>query len=242
MEQQGYKVVRGDRQGSIPEPIDYIFDLATYGNLHYHKDKKQIWYANYYRVIDLVLNSHQDKPKAIIFTSTSSVTLPIQTEYSKSKREMELFVTQEHDDKVLDNYVIVRPYTVYGVGDTEHLIPIVFDSCINGTEMDLDPTPTHDYIWVGDLVDNYIKIAQDIKYHNGRTIEMGSGIATTNADIVKKIEKITGKKANIRKFTKLRDYDTNKWVCSNNTWGKTSLDKGLKRIYEEQRFEKKTVG
>lgn len=240
LEADGIEVVKGGRDGKVKGDFDYIFDFAAYGNLYDQRDINETIKANYNRV-GLILEQANKlkKLKAIILTSTSSAMLPTQTPYSAAKVLMEYLAGSVERAGV--PVATIRPYTVYGAGDNpKHFIPLVFDSCLMGTPMELDPEPTHDYIYIEDVVKGYRHVADKIKITRGNIMELGTGIATTNAEVVLRIEKITGKRANITGFRKLRAYDSPNWKAPVKTDFMT-LQEGLEKIYEniKQRPETK---
>ena len=233
LEAQDHTVLRGDREGSILEDVDYIFDCAAYGNLYGQDSQTKTYQANIVRFNKLLRNARKMNYKALIATSSSSVTLPVQTHYSKTKKLMELSAMTEfyrHNKPI----AAVRPYTIYGVGDNDiHLIPRIFRSCLFGEPMVFDPAPTHDYIWAEDLADAYIYMADNIQIYEGIIHPAGSGVSVTNAEVMIRIEQITGKIANITEYKNLRDYDNLNWVAPDGKWSKTSLQEGLEKIYAD---------
>ena len=120
---------------------DYIFHLATYGNMYNHKDIKKILEANIIKTYNFLQASQKTSYRAFINFSTSSVLLPTQTNYSKSKKASELIA------ELFPNTVSIRPSTVIGIGErTEHLIPKLIRSCLHQEEMSFVAEPTHDFI------------------------------------------------------------------------------------------------
>ncbi len=237
LERLNYKVIPGDREGNVPEPVDYVIDLAAYGNMSSQLDKTRIWEVNVTRLRRLFENAGKYKYKGFIVTSSSSVSLPVQTEYSLSKREAETVATLYYHfyGKPVS---IIRPYTVYGPGDNEdHLIPKVFDSCLNGTPIELDPEATHDYIYVDDLVKAYFDIMHNRK-HQGEVFEIGRGRPITNAEVVVLIESITQSRAYITGFKRFRKYDIDSWASAD-VWGDTPLASGLFKIYADLKLRVK---
>jgi nucleoside-diphosphate-sugar epimerase len=88
--------------------------------------------------------------------------------------------------------------------------------------MNLDLMPKHDFIYVEDFI--------DLMFAN--VVECGTGISYTNYDIVKLLERISGKKLNYREVTGLREYDCQDWKCPQINEVKIGLYEGLKRTYE----------
>ena len=80
----------------------------------------------------------------------------------------------------------------------------------------------------------------------GEIFDIGTGIQTTNSEIVKLVEKVVGKKANTKIVQVLRSFDTNSWVADNSLlksigWKqKHSLKEGLQKTIEYyERAQKK---
>ena len=225
LEQMGWEVLKGDREGTVPK-VDYVFDCAAYGNLYTHEDIDRILEANYYRVKRLLDNCKKVKPKSIVLTSSSSVSLPVQTVYSASKVLMEE-LAQQYDLPI----VIVRPHKPYGIGDDPaHLIPKIFGSCLKGEILEIDPAPVHDYVYIEDYINILIVLAKNVKQD---IVEIGTGKPTSNIEILARIERITGYKANYILSDKSRNYDSLDWYYKGDSlYLPTDLDTGLKKIYE----------
>jgi nucleoside-diphosphate-sugar epimerase len=82
--------------------------------------------------------------------------------------------------------------------------------------MDFVPDPVHDFIDVEDVVDGIMALV------NGKrvgTYELGSGMAYSNADILKIVEDTCQSKANIQIRKSMRSYDSTEWYCKSRGWG-----------------------
>lgn len=193
-------------------PFDYFYFLSSYGNLAHQTDTRQIFKANIQDLASILLEAKDIKFKSFVFVSTSSVKLRTQTMYSRCKKaseEMLLAVMEKYDVPIC----IIRPYSVIGVGEQpEHLIPTLIRSCLTGKQMNFVGNATHDYIDVEDVVDGILSLSN----HSARGIfELGTGVKTTNEEVLEMVEKITGKKANINRVDSLRPYDNQEWVSTN---------------------------
>lgn len=225
--QQGFRDLIGD------EVIDYVFHLAAYGNMSFQKEYvNDIFNSNLVGTMNLLMGLKDIPYKAFINVSSSSVTLPHQTMYSATKLGAEALCkafVDEYDKPI----VTVRPYSVYGPGEADfRFIPTVFRSCLTGEPMKLAYNPVHDWIYVDDVVKQMIVMCRYAKEVKGDVLDLGTGVPTHNYEIVDRIEKITGKKANIEGNIDFRSFDNGKWYSRKPLKKFTSLDKGLLKTYE----------
>lgn len=195
--------------------LDYEFKdfrkfyfLSTYGNMIDHKDPLKIIESNITHlkyVIESILEQYLNCDW-FMFTSSSSVLLPVQTQYSVAKRAAE-------DMLRLTSLpvCIVRPYTVTGVGEQKsHLIPTLIRSCMEGERIDFVPDATHDYVDVEDVVKAMLLLSK--KKAKG-TFDLGKGVAVTNQEVLELVEEVTGRKAHVNVVEQLREYDSKEWCC-----------------------------
>lgn len=222
-------MLKGDRGGNVPEGVDWVFDCAAYGNKFGQANLFDLIWANVERVHEIITQSSERKVKALVLISSSSVTLPVQTPYSATKVIMEHMM-----GGATCPTITLRPYTLYGPGDRDHLIPKLFDSCINGTHLKLDPEPVHDYVYIDDFVDYMIYFAKIADKHKGQIVEVGSGIPVPNSKLVEMIELITDKKANYDIDFNQRPYDNRDWYYKGQAIKlKVDLSEGLMRTYAD---------
>lgn len=216
---------------------DVIVHLAAYGNHYRQKDILECLEVNYTGTFNL-LQVTQDIPyKAFINISTSSVTLPHQTFYSATKMGAEMLCRAFASEFNLP-VTTLRPFSLYGIGEADfRFIPTVFRSCLKGEEMKLAPEPVHDWTPVEFFCEVIGIVANEmmegkLKNYKGRNNGVGTGIGVTNQEVVSMIERITGKKAKIKKVKSLRKYDSGLWVCPNPYGSAPTLEQGLTRYYE----------
>jgi len=219
----------GNRKVSFYIDCDYIYDLASYGNHKEQLDIEKIYQVNLIRLIKLLKGSLNYK--GFIVTSTSSVMLPYQTFYSASKRAAELFA-QSLVQKTGAPVMIVRPFSVYGPGErSDRFIPTVIRCARNKEVLNLAPG-VHDWIYVDDLIEGMINIAKS--GIPGKIYELGTGIQTTNEEVVKYVESYLGK-IKVKKVKKIRLYDTSNWVAKKpSVWAKISLKEGIRKCLEKE--------
>jgi len=201
------KTVAVEHGRMVYDDADKLFLLSTYGNMAHHTDHMMMVSAN---VADVLWWLGQGVVKGwFCYMSSSSVTLPVQTPYSRTKRAAEEILQALPELKSC----IVRPYSVTGVGEQkEHLIPTLIRSCMEGEEMPFDPEPVHDFIDVEDVVYGLIRLSE-----SGATgiHEFGSCIPESNQYVKYCVENACGQKANLKLTKFLRDYDNREWYCKN---------------------------
>lgn len=188
--------------------FDYFYFLSSYGNLSTQQDDKKIMKANITNLIDILLKVNWAKVKSFVFVSTSSVTLPVQTTYSRSKKAAEeilLSFAEKYDAPIC----IIRPFSITGPGEQKaHLIPRLIDSCFLGTPIDFIGKPMHDYIDARDVTGGILTLS---RAGAKGIFELGNGRSYSNQEVLDLVEKLTRKKANVR-TGKAMPYDTEKWV------------------------------
>ena len=192
--------------------FDRFYFLSAYGNMYSHTNDKKIVQANVSDLIKMILQADGNPFNSFVYMSTSSVKLPKQTMYSRTKKASEEILLS-FAEKYHRPICIIRPYSVTGVGEQEeHLIPTLIRSCLKGEPVNFVPQPTHDFIDVDDVVSGIINLSE----HHARGIfELGSGKKHTNRQVLEIVEKVTGKKANINVVDGIRFYDTDNWVSTN---------------------------
>jgi nucleoside-diphosphate-sugar epimerase len=179
-----------------------MFFLSTYGNMHDHDDKNEIFKANVFDLFHVL----RQEPEWILYTSSSSVDLPVQTTYSMAKR------TAEEALRTVPSCV-VRLFSVTGVGEQpQHLIPTLIRSCMTGLAMELVPDATHDFVDVKDVVE---VIGYLSRHEHTGLFEVGNGFAITNDEVRCMVEDVCGHKANVFMVHKVRDYDNAEWFSRN---------------------------
>lgn len=203
----------------VLEPFDHFYFCSTYGNMAQHDDDDATLKANVTDLVCMIEQASKLKFKSFTYISTSSVKLPVQTMYSRSKKAAEeiLLAFMEKYNLPIS---IIRPFSITGVGEQkEHLIPKLIDSCLNGTSMPLTPFPRHDFVDVDDVVEGILNLS----YNHARGIfELGTGTMHSNQEVMKLVEQATGKKANIHTVGEVRAYDSDWWVSNNfksRSWG-----------------------
>lgn len=231
---------------------DYIFHLASYGNKHFQNDEDKIFRANIVGTFNLLKAVQGINFKAFINVGSSSEYgikdkpmkeddfLASETFYGVTKASATL-LCRAFAKKYNKAIVTVRPFSVYGPNeDPNKFIPTVVDCGLKEKNLKLAPG-VHDWIYIDDFINGMLIVAKKAKKLKGRVINIGTGVQTSNQDVVKIVESIIKNKISIEYVSPIRDYDTDfSWVADNSLlkslgWqNKTSLKEGLKKIINEQ--------
>lgn len=215
LEYNGKKVIKIKRDLSNVINEGTIIHLAAYGNHSNQTDLNEMLNANIHMLVKLI--SKTKNCERFINVSTSSVTLKNQTGYSLTKSLGELVINGKDS-----RYKNVRPYSVFGEGEADfRFIPTVIRFLETGETMNLATVPTHDWIHVSDFIKAMLSGYK----------EVGSGIKTTNLEIVRMLEQISGKELKFVEVKGLRPYDNNNWYSLNPVPTMPLYD-ALKQTYE----------
>lgn len=222
---------------------DNLYYLATYGNMFFHTESESIIRANLLEPISFL--QQRDDFKSFVYLSTSSVKLPIQTTYSRSKRAAEEILMSYVDAHKLP-ITIIRPFSVTGVGEqSQHLIPTLIRAAYSGEMVNFDPNPVHDFINVKDVINGILNLSS----HQARGIfELGTGVKHTNQEVLEMVEDITVRNIKTNILPSLRPYDNTNWVSENYRarsfgWSPTiTLKDSIKEMVDEYRTSKKVFG
>lgn len=247
--------------GSLLEPVklkadlqrinpDYIFHLASYGGHHSENKEEEILRVNFFGFFNLLEAVKNLFFKAMVNTGSSSEygckTKPMKETnllepasfYAVSKAGA-THLCQHYSKNYNKNIVTVRPFTVYGPEDSpDKFIPTAISACLTGKVLNLvAETSRHDYIYIDDLVEGYLKAAT-VKNISGEVFNLGTGKQYSNEEIVSLIEKTAGKKIKINKGAyQSHSWDTNFWVADITKakrglgWKpKVGVEEGLRKI------------
>lgn len=133
----------------------------------------------------------------------------------------------------------VYPFSIYGYHDHAYkFIPVVYDHMVKNQLIRVCEG-YHDWVFCEDFTDlimNIFSKTLEGKVVPGDIINAGSGIETSNFDVIKTYERILNKEAKIKETPKMRSFDSESWVCNPDYakefygWeAKTSLEEGLRK-------------
>lgn len=214
----------------------------------------QTFKSNIDGTLNILESARKNNLKKIVVASTSHVygdnNPPYIEEYTpKPSRPYETsktctdLIAQSYAETFNLPVLIPRFVNTYGPGDLHfnRLIPKTIKSILTNQRLEIwGGGIKRDYLFVDDVVDAYIRLAQlDIsKAKGGRIFNFGGGNIISVEELVKKIIAISGKKVNIQKIEDARPLEIKaQYVSSEKAlktlgWkAKVSLDKGLSRTY-----------
>jgi len=217
--------------------VDYIFYTSSYGNHYHQKDQNTIFKSNIFDYIKILRDTINIPYRALFYFSSSSVTLPVQTDYSDAKYIGEI-MSKRFFKKFNKPIISIRPSSVYGEGEADfRFIPTLVKKYKKGEDMPLTEGH-HDWIYMSDFIDALILIMKNSFKLAGKSIAIGTGVSVSNTKIFDLMGKIAGKK--IKEFESpnvKRVYDTKNWVADATLikslgWKqKVSLEEGLKKTF-----------
>ncbi len=229
---------------------DTIIHCASYGNHSFQTNEDTIFSVNVDYTHDLLEAAKMiGADNFIYFSSSSELGRKDEPMYEDMVARPEtLYGATKACGTQLTRYyakyfntVVVRPFSVTGVGEQEkHLIPTLIRSCLYGEKIQFVPEPVHDFIDIDDLCRGVLLILKNIKSISGEIFHLGCGEQYSNQEVLEIVEKETRKKANTKIVDSLRSYDSSFWVADNSKlkslgWRQT---KTLKRSIKEMvRYE-----
>lgn len=98
--------------------------------------------------------------------------------------------------------VVTRFGNIYGEGDSNssRIIPGIMNSLINNKILQIRSNGKYvrDYLYVKDVVNGYLLLAQNIEKVKGEAFNFGSDETLNVVEVIKQVEKILGKKINYK--------------------------------------------
>jgi nucleoside-diphosphate-sugar epimerase len=260
LEKEGFKVVAIPRKLLMDSEQlaefykannpDFIFHLAAYGNHSNQVEQSAMVVANILGTLNVLQASLRVPVKGIINFGSSSeygktlyamresdVLMP-QTFYGATKASATCLarafaVTNDR------SVITVRPFSVYGEGEADfRFIPTVIRKIVHREELQLIPDQGHDWIYIDDFIDGVMKTLEVPVAWMGQPVNIGTGIETSNKDIVHKLVNISDNpNLKMKLITNANSNDSTRWVADNSAiselgWKpQTSLDAGLARTF-----------
>lgn len=134
--------------------------------------------------------------------------------------------------------VVLRPFSVFGPWeDARRIVPRALRAALEGADLPLTPPGlAHDFVYVGDVVGAILHALGAGEGVAGQVINVGSGVQTTNEELVAAVSRVVGRSIRTRVGSyPCARHDTGCWVASIERartllgWTpRTSLEEGLK--------------
>lgn len=176
---------------------DWVFHLATYGAYSWQIDLNKTVQMNILATINLVDACLKTGFEIFINTGSSSEYgfkdhAPSENEwidpnsyYAVTKASATLFCryTAAHHNVCIPT---LRLYSIYGAYENPgRLIPNIILHGMNGTlPMLVDPNVARDYLYMKDVENAYILLANQLRGNTGEVYNLGSGIQTPLSEVV----------------------------------------------------------
>jgi nucleoside-diphosphate-sugar epimerase len=137
---------------------------------------------------------------------------------------------------------VLRAFQVYGPGDhPDRFVPTVLEAAATGAELPLTaPGRRRDWVWVDDVVAACLLAAERDDLVPGAVLNIGTGVQTTNEELVAVAERVTGRRIATRpRAHPGRSWDTADWVADPSaaaaqlSWKpRVDLAEGLRRCWD----------
>lgn len=206
---------------------DFIYHLAAYGNHSSQQDVRETYRANVLRLLDICEAVKGRTIKGVVNVGSSSEygfnrepmketnNLRPETFYASSKAAGTL-MAEVYAKRLGVPIVTVRPFSVYGYGEADfRFIPTVIRNLYKDQYINLDPYPVHDWVEVSDFIEGMLLVGSKAQELKGKVVNIGTGIQTSNRQIVDMIARIMGRKPKINPWLGMRSYDSMNWRADN---------------------------
>jgi nucleoside-diphosphate-sugar epimerase len=206
----------------------WVFHLAAFGAYSWQTDREGIFATDVRGTVNLLDACIASDCEVFVNTGSSSEYgyvdhAPTEDEaprptslYGTAKAAATLFTGLAGRESER-RYVTLRPYSVYGPWEDERrLVPTLITKGLSGELPPLvSPQVAHDYVYVDDVVDAYLRVPAAEGIEAGDVFNVGTGTQTTMQEIVElarrvldiDIEPLWGSMPD-------RNWDTNVWVAA----------------------------
>lgn len=231
---------------------EYVFHFAAYGNSPDEKDIDTALEVNI-RATSNLIRATLDTPYKILVNTGSS------SEYGRSDKSMRItdlpvpesiYAATKAASTLITGYfarthrkpiVTVRPFSVYGPYEEKYrLVPQAVLSLLHNRPIRLSGgVVRHDFIYIDDFIDVYLRLMKVKKVKPGMVINAGAGQEFTNREVVDTLFRATRHRTEIETGSHAgRIWDVPHWKADISetkkmlSWKPThSLAKGLAKTY-----------
>ncbi|MFH1459877.1 MAG: NAD-dependent epimerase/dehydratase family protein [Candidatus Omnitrophota bacterium] len=188
-----------------------IFHAAIYGGHIFQKDVNRIMQTNFLGTVNLLQACSQIDYELFVNTGSSSEygikSLPMSednllepaTDYAVSKSAATLYAQalNRRENKPIVTLRLFSPFGYYD--DNTRLIPSVILSCLKGDNPKVStPKYVRDFIFIEDVIDAYVKVAENKEKIKGEIFNIGSGKEYSIGGVVDKIIAVSKCKVNAK--------------------------------------------
>ena len=227
---------------------DTIFHLAAHGAYSWQRERRRIFDTNLGGTMNVLEAALAHGVSAVVVAGSSSEygfkdhsaaeteALEPNSDYAVAKAAASLLAGYIGRSESLD-VVTLRLYSAYGPWEEPaRLVPTLVSSALSGHLPPLvDPDIARDFVFVADVVEAFIRAADQAEAVTGRIFNLGSGRQTTLREIVETARRLLGvKEEPVWNTMPQRTWDTKVWVADSAQiraelgWEPTtSLEQGL---------------
>lgn len=203
-----------------------VFHLASYGGMPFEQDQDQIYVVNFDGTRNLYNACKRVNVDCFIHTGSSSeygckkeplsegMLLEPISDYAVAKAATTQFLLKE---AIVNRRAVytVRPFSVYGPLElSTRMVPSVIQAaCIQQPLAMSSPYYVRDYIYIDDMVDALLAVER-MRPTAHFIFNAGTGVQSTIADVVKKVEMVVGTRLLVEWGAKEpRPWEPTSWVA-----------------------------
>lgn len=201
-----------DAMSRLLEGREVVFNLAALVAIPYsYAHPRHVFDVNVTGTLNVAQASREAGVRRLVQTSTSEVygtaqQVPItedhpihaQSPYAASKAAADQLVLSFHRSFDLP-VTVVRPFNTYGPRQSMRaVLPTIIVQALSGDTVQLGSlTPRRDMTYVADTVSGFLAAAAS-DATNGETVQLGTGIDHSIADMVAAVERAVGRKLEVQ--------------------------------------------
>lgn len=226
---------------------DIVFHLASYGVYpSFQSDLRKIVRTNIEGTLNLVESLENSPLSSFIYTGTcfeykekesrinEDDTIEPLNFYAIAKFSAGMFLKKFAEEKNM-SVINLRLFTPYGYyEDGQRLIPYLILNALKNKKIELvSPDNARDFIFIEDVVNLFLKVAESKHSYRGEIFNIGSGKQHSVREVVKVIEKLLGRKLDIGCGFKVGYYRKDlKYVLANNAKAKSAFNWQIEHDFE----------
>jgi nucleoside-diphosphate-sugar epimerase len=205
-----------------------VFHLATYGAYESQADATRILHDNVLGGYG-VLQASIDAGAAVFVNAGSSSEYGFKTQpmketdalapnsfYAVSKATMTHLCNLMGRQQSATAITTLRVFSAYGPWEEPtRLFPTLLRRTRAGLPLEMvGPEIARDYVYVDDVIDAFLSLPALASLH-GEVLNVGSGIETTLAEVVERVQEVLGRRTEVRwGAMPARKWDTTRWQAS----------------------------